>query len=58
MSFEDHPNADRKLAEGDFTGGLVLAWTAQANKRVQFGYWLNSLIDIENAVIVPALTEV
>jgi len=29
-----------------------LAWTAKANKRVQFGYGLNYLIDTENAVIV------
>jgi transposase len=28
------------------------AWTAKANNRVQFGYGLNYLIDIENAVIV------
>ena len=28
------------------------AWTAKANKRVQFGYGLNYLIDLENAVIV------
>ena len=28
------------------------AWTAKANKRVQFGYGLNYLIDIEHAVIV------
>src|SRR4029453_5095796 len=28
------------------------AWTAKANKRVQFGYGLNYLIDIENAGIV------
>jgi transposase len=28
------------------------AWTAKANKRVQFGYGLNYLIDIANAVIV------
>ena len=27
------------------------AWTAKADKRVQFGYGLNYLIDIENAVI-------
>jgi hypothetical protein len=26
------------------------AWTAKANKRVQFGYGLNYLIDIQNAV--------
>jgi hypothetical protein len=28
------------------------AWTAKANKRAKFGYALNYLIDIENAVIV------
>ena len=28
------------------------AWTAKANKRVQFGYGLNYLIDVENAVII------
>jgi len=28
------------------------AWTAKANKRVQFGYGLNYLIDTANAVIV------
>jgi hypothetical protein len=28
------------------------AWTAKANKRVQFGYGLHYLIDIESAVIV------
>ncbi len=28
------------------------AWTAKANKRVQFGYGLNYLIDVEHAVVV------
>jgi transposase len=28
------------------------AWTAKANKRVQFGYGLNYLIDLDHAVIV------
>jgi transposase len=28
------------------------AWTAKANKRVQFGYGLNYLIDVDNAVII------
>jgi transposase len=28
------------------------AWTAKANKRVQFGYGLNYLIDVEHAVII------
>jgi transposase len=28
------------------------AWTAKANKRVQFGYGLNNLIDVEHTIIV------
>lgn len=28
------------------------AWTAKANKRVQFGYGLNYLVDVENGVII------
>src|SRR5258708_15890105 len=28
------------------------AWTAKANKRVQFGYRLNYLIDVEHPIIV------
>jgi hypothetical protein len=28
------------------------AWTAKANKRVQFGYGLNYLIDMESSIIV------
>src|SRR5450631_830659 len=28
------------------------AWTAKGNKRVQFGYGLNYLIDVEHAIIV------
>ena len=28
------------------------AWTAKANKRVQFGYGLNYMIDTEHAVII------
>ncbi len=41
-----------QAAEGDLAERPVSAWTAKANKRVQFGYGLNYLIDIENAVIV------
>ena len=44
---DDDPRADRKLPKV-----LCSAWTAKANKRVQFGYGLNYLIDVENAVIV------
>jgi hypothetical protein len=28
------------------------AWTAKANKRIQFGYGLNYLIDVEHAIVV------
>ena len=31
---------------------MTPAWTAKANKRVQFGYGLNYMIDVEHAIIV------
>jgi hypothetical protein len=40
-AFPEHPASDP-----------ASAWTAKANKRVQFGYGLNYLIDVEHAVIV------
>ncbi len=46
------PNPDRKVAKVISPSDPCSAWTAKANKRVQFGYGLNYLIDIENAVIV------
>ena len=46
------PNPDRKVPKVISPSDPSSAWTAKANKRVQFGYWLNYLIDIENAVIV------
>ncbi len=46
------PNPDRKLPKVISPSDPCSAWTAKANKRVQFGYGLNYLIDIENAVIV------
>jgi len=46
------PNPDRKLPKVISPSDPSSAWTAKANKRVQFGYGLNYLIDIENAVIV------
>jgi transposase len=49
---DDDPNADRKLPKAISPVDPCSAWTAKANKRVQFGYGLNYLIDIENAVIV------
>jgi transposase len=46
------PNPDRKTPKVISPSDPASAWTAKANKRVQFGYGLNYLIDIENAVIV------
>ena len=46
------PNLDRKPPKVISPSDPCSAWTAKANKRVQFGYGLNYLIDIENAVIV------
>ena len=41
-----------QAAEGDLARDPSSAWTAKANKRVQFGYGLNYLIDVEHAIIV------
>ena len=46
------PSPDRKVPKAISPSDPCAAWTAKANKRVQFGYGLNYLIDIENAVIV------
>jgi transposase len=51
LDHED-PNADRTPPRVISPTDPCSAWTAKANKRVQFGYGLNYLIDIENAVIV------
>lgn len=53
MALDDEdPNADRRPPKVISPVDPCSAWTAKANKRVQFGYGLNYLIDIENAVIV------
>ena len=44
--------ARSQAAEGDLTFRSILGVTAKANKRVQFGYGLNYLIDVEHAVTV------
>ena len=46
------PNPDRKPPKVISRSDPASAWTAKANKRVQFGYGLNYLIDVEHAVIV------
>src|SRR5471030_1021925 len=49
---DEDPDANRKLPKVISPTDPCSAWTAKANKRVQYGYGLNYLIDIENAVIV------
>jgi len=49
---DDDPTADRKPPKVISLSDPCSAWTAKANKRVQFGYGLNYLIDVENAVIL------
>src|SRR5258708_15551963 len=49
---DEDADADRKPAKVISLVDPCSAWTAKANKRVQFGYGLNYLIDIDNAVIV------
>src|SRR5467141_5448680 len=49
---ETEPNPERKPPKVISPSDPCSAWTAKANKRVQFGYGLNYLIDIKYAVIV------
>lgn len=42
----------RKTPKAISPSDPMSAWTAKANKRVQFGYGLNYLIDVEHAVII------
>ena len=52
LDVDAQPNPDRKPPKVISPSDPCSAWTAKANKRVQFGYGLNYLIDLENAVIV------
>src|ERR1700684_3859358 len=52
LEAEVEPNPDRKPPKVISPSDPCSAWTEKANKRVQFGYGLNYLIDVENAVIV------
>jgi transposase len=49
---DEDPGANRNLPKVISPVDPCSAWTAKANKRVQFGYGLNYLIDIEHSVIV------
>jgi transposase len=52
LDVDAQPNPDRNPPKVISPSDPCSAWTAKANKRVQFGYGLNYLIDIANAVIV------
>jgi hypothetical protein len=52
LEAETEPNPERKLPKVISPSDPSSAWMAKANKRVQFGYGLNYLIDIANAIIV------
>src|ERR1700752_3941273 len=52
LEAEIEPHPDRKPPKVISPSDPCSAWTAKANKRVQFGYGLNYLVDTENAVIV------
>lgn len=47
-----HRRSERKAPKVISPSDPSSAWTAKANKRVQFGYGLNYLVDVEHAVIV------
>jgi hypothetical protein len=49
---DEDPDADRKPPKMISPTDPCSAWTAKANKRVQFGYGLNYMIDVEHAVII------
>ena len=49
---EEDPDTDRKLPKVISPTDPCSAWTAKANKRVQFSYGLNYMIDTGHAVIV------
>ena len=49
---DEDPDANRKPPKLISPSNPCSAWTAKANKRVQFGYGLNYLIDIAHAIIV------
>lgn len=51
-TLDPEPNKRRKPPKLISPSGPCSAWTAKANKRVQFGWGLNSLIDNDHAIIV------
>ncbi len=55
---DEDPNEDRKLPKVISPTDPCSVWTAKANKRVQFGYGLNYMIDVEHAVIVDGAPQI
>ena len=51
-ALDPEPDPKRKAPKVISLSDPASAWTAKANKRVQFGYGLNYLIDTEHAIIV------
>jgi hypothetical protein len=51
-ALDEDPDADRKVPKVISPVDPCSAWTAKANKRVQFGYGINYLIDVECAIVV------
>jgi len=51
-ALDPEPDPKRKTPKVISLSDPSSAWTAKANKRVQFGYGLNYLIDNEHAIIV------
>jgi len=51
-ALDPEPAPERKTPKVISLSDPSAAWTAKANKRVQFGYGLNYLIDNEHAIIV------
>jgi transposase len=52
LDIAEEPEPGRKAPKVISPSDPASAWTAKANKRVQFGYGLNYLIDNEHAIIV------
>jgi transposase len=51
-ALDPEPNPARQTPKVISPSDPAAAWTAKANKRVQFGYGLNYLIDNDHAIIV------
>jgi hypothetical protein len=53
LEAENEPNPDRKPPKVISPSDPCSAWTAKANKRVQFGYGLNYLVALLRRMMTP-----